>query len=413
MVSIQERRRILASLSGSLSAGEIFALISSGAVDTRASIARVTGLSRSTVSERLDALFDARLIREAADAQPTGGRPSKTLQVNEDGFLALAADVGEDHIRLVVTDLNAGILAESVTAIAVTEGPSVALEWIAAEARKLVTGLSRTVDDLLGLGLSVPAPVDFAHGEVVAPSVMTGWDGVDIQAEFRRLLDIPVLVENDVNARGLGEFLLAWRNYDQVFYVKAGTGIGSAILTGGSLFRGAQGAAGDVGHIRLEPQDGPLCRCGAIGCVEALGAGWAINRDLSGAGFAVESTRDSIELVRAGKPEAIHRIRESGRIIGRAIAYCVNLLNPSLVVVGGSLTEAGEHLLMGVRESVYQYSLPLATRELEVVRAQGDDRCGAVGAAHLVISRALEPDRVNDRIRLLQNAGAGSSNSSA
>lgn len=394
----------MASLTSSISAGEIFALVASGAVDTRASISRATGLSRSTVAERLEVLFDAGLIREAADAQPSGGRPSKTIQVNEAGFLALAADVGEDHIRLAVTDLQATILAESVTAIAVADGPTVALTWIANEARLLVAGLGRDIDSVLGLGLSVPAPVDFAHGQVVAPSVMTGWDGVDIEGEFRKLLDVPVLVENDVNARGLGEFLLAWRDYDQVFYVKAGTGIGSAILTSGALFRGAQGAAGDVGHMRLEPSDGPLCRCGAIGCVEALAAGWAINRDLKAAGFAVSATRDSIDMVRAGTPEAIHRMRESGRILGRAIAYCVNLLNPSLVVVGGSLTTAGEHLLMGVRESVYQYSLPLATRDLQVVPARGDERCGAIGAAHLVISQALEADRVNELIRAQQLA---------
>ena len=387
------------SLGNSLSAGEVFELIASGAVDTRASISRATGLSRSTVTERLDSLFAIGLIREAQEARPSGGRPSKSIQVNEDGFLALAADIGEDHIRLVVTDLTATVLAESVTAIAVTDGPHAALRWIAKEAANLLSEIGRDRTSLLGLGLSVPAPVDFAHGQVVAPSVMTGWDGVDIEAEFRARLDIPVIVENDVNARGLGEFLQAWQDNDNVLYVKAGTGIGSAILTGGSLFRGAQGAAGDIGHIRLEPTSGPLCRCGATGCVEALAAGWAINRDLVDAGFTVNSTRDAVELVRAGTPQAIHRFRESGRILGRAIAYCVNLLNPNLVIIGGSLTTAGDHLLLGIRESVYQYSLPLATRELQIVQAQGDERRGAIGAAHLVISPALHATRVNDLIR--------------
>lgn len=389
----------MASLSSSLSAGEILTLIASKSADTRSSIARTTGLSRSTITERLDVLFEMGLIRETAGVQPSGGRPSKTITLNDDSHLILAADLGEDCIRLLVTDLSASVLAESVTEIAVSKGPDVVLRWIAQEGVRLVKQLGRREDEILGLGLSVPAPVDFAHGQVVAPSVMTGWDGIDIQTVFQRLLDVPVLVENDVNARGLGEYRLAWQDYDQVFYVKADTGIGSAILTGGELFRGAQGAAGDVGHMRLDPQDGPLCRCGAIGCVEALAAGWAITRDLSAQGLNVDSTRDAIELAKSGSPEAIHRMRESGRILGRAIAYCVNLLNPSLVIVGGSLTGAGEHLLMGIRESVYQYSLPLATRELQVVQAHGDERCGAIGAAQLVIEYSLQADRVNERIR--------------
>lgn len=389
----------MASLSSSLSAGEILALIASKSADTRSSIAHLTGLSRSTVTERLDVLFEMGLIRETAGVQPSGGRPSKTITLNDGSHLILAADIGEDHIRLLVTDLSASVLVESVTEIAVSEGPAATLGWIAHEGGRLVEQLGRRKEEILGLGLSVPAPVDFARGQVVAPSVMTGWDGLDIQAEFRRLLDIPVLVENDVNARGLGEYLLAWHDYDQVFYVKADTGIGSAILTGGALFRGAQGVAGDIGHMRLDPQGGPLCRCGAIGCVEALAAGWAINRDLTAEGFEITSAHDAIELVRSGSPEAIHHVRESGRVLGRAIAYCVNLLNPSIIVVGGNLTGAGEHLLMGIRESVYQYSLPLATRDLRVAQARGDERCGAIGAAQLVIEYSLQADRVNERIR--------------
>jgi predicted NBD/HSP70 family sugar kinase len=382
----------------------VFAVIASGVANTRTELIRVTGLSRSTVTERLDALFDAGLIKEAEQRQPSGGRPSKRIVVKEDGHLVLAADLGEDHSRLVVTDLAGNVLAERVGAIAVGGGPTPLLSWIADSARELIADIGRRRDDLLGLGLAVPAPVDFAKGEVVAPSVMTGWDGVDIQARFREQLDIPVLVENDVNARGLGEYLQGWQAYDDVLYVKAGTGIGSAILTGHNLYRGAQGAAGDIGHIRLDPVDGPLCRCGAIGCVEAMAAGWAIVRDLVGQGMQVASTREAVAAGRENDPMAIHRIRESGRILGRAIAYTVNMLNPSLIIIGGSLTAAGDHLMLGIRESVYQYSLPLATRDLRLVTAQGDDRCGAIGMAHLVITTSLQPAQVNSRIRAVREA---------
>ncbi len=380
-------------------AGDVFEVIADGHANTRSELGRVTGLSRSTVAERLDALFDAGLIKESDEGEPSGGRPSRRIVVNHDGQVVLAADLGEDHSRLVVTNLAATVLAEEVGAVAVGGGPDPLLSWIAETSTRLVSRIGRTTADVLGLGLSVPAPVDFARGQVVAPSVMTGWDGVAIQARFRKLLDIPVLVENDVNARGLGEYLQGWQDYQDVLYVKAGTGIGSAIVTGGRLYRGAQGAAGDIGHVRLDPADGPLCRCGAVGCVEATSAGWAIVRDLSRQGLPVTSTREAIAAVRGNDPLAIHRIREAGRVLGRAIAYSVSMLNPGLIIVGGSLTGAGDHLMLGIRESVYQYSLPLATRDLQIVTAKGDERRGAIGAAHLVVKTALQAAAINERIR--------------
>lgn len=392
-----------------VSAGEVLALIASGRADTRSSLTELTRLSRSTVAERLEALFEAGLIRETEEVRPTGGRPSKRISLNYEGHLVLAADLGEDHARLILTDLAGKVVAESVAEVAVGSGPDVVLGWIAEEARALTARVGRALSDVIGLGLSVPAPVDFPRGQVVAPSVMTGWDGVDIQSRFRALLDIPVLVENDVNARALGEYVLHWPGYNEVLYVKAGTGIGSAILTGGRLYRGAQGAAGDIGHIRLEPVHGPLCRCGAIGCVEALAAGWSLVRDLREQGLNVDSTRDVLDAVRENDPNAIHRMREAGRILGRAIAYAVSMLNPDLVIVGGSLTAARDQLMMGIRESIYQYSLPLATRDLKVVQAQGDERCGAIGAAQLIIQQALQPDRVDEYLRQTRAPSGGSS----
>ncbi len=389
----------MAGLTTGVSAGEVLALIASGEARTRSAITQQTGLSRSTVAERLEVLFRAKLIREGAEARSTGGRPSKTLTLNNERHLILAADVGEDHVRLVVTDLTSTVLTETVGAISVSAGAETVVGWIVDHGTQLVAELDRDLADLIGVALSVPAPVDFVRGEVVGPSVMAGWEGVPIEALVRRTLDVPVVVENDVNARGYGEYLQAWRSFDEVFYVKAGTGIGSAIISSGSVFRGSRGAAGDIGHIRLEPGTGPLCRCGAVGCVEALAAGWALVRDLRAAGIEVADTRQAVELVTAGSPEAIHLLRQAGRTLGRAIAYSVSLLNPALVVVGGSLAGAGDHLLLGIRESVYQYSLPLATRELSMVQAVGGEQCGAVGAASLVIGRTLRADRINSRLK--------------
>lgn len=382
-----------------VSAGDIFTLIANGDATTRASIQSFTGLSRSTVTDRLDMLFGAGLIREGDNRQASGGRPSKKLLVNSDHHVAVAADVGETHTRVAITDVENRVLAEYVGPIQVSAGAVPVLQWIADKAMELLKNPNFSARRVLGVGLSLPAPVDFAAGQVVEPSVMTGWDGVDIEAEFRRFLDIPVFVENDVNARGFGEYLLGWSSYEHVLYVKAGTGIGSAIITNGQLYRGAQGAAGDLGHIRIDPVHGPLCRCGAVGCVEAQAAGWALVRDAHNLGLDVENVDGFIELAKFNSPEAVHLLREAGRLLGRAIAYTVNMLNPSLVIVGGKLVSAGDHLALGIRESIYQYSLPLATRELKVVTAMGDDRCGTIGVSRLVTQKLLTGDAVDELLR--------------
>lgn len=402
----------MAALSSIVSTGEILELIVSGRAVTRSSLSRITGLSRSTITERLDALFEANLIREGNLSPSTGGRPSRTLTLNADSHLTLAADIGEDHVRLVLTDLEARVLKESVGAVHVDAGPEKVLGWILEEGAALLDQVNRGIEEVIGVGLAVPAPVDFARSEVTGPSVMAGWEGVSVAALVQDTFVVPVVVENDVNARGLGEYLSHWQTFDDVFYVKAGTGIGSAILSARSVFRGAKGAAGDIGHIRMDPETGPLCRCGSIGCVEALAAGWSLVRDLRARGFDVTDTRDAMQLVADGSPEASQLLRQAGRYLGQAVAYSVSLLNPSLIVIGGSLTANNEHLLAGVRESVYQYCLPLATRDLQIVRARGDERCGAIGAAHLVIAQALSADRINrllasTTVRDIANANVG------
>jgi predicted NBD/HSP70 family sugar kinase len=393
----------VAALTVGTSAGEVLALVASGEARTRGALARRTGLSRATMAERLEVLFRAGLISEGTLNKPSGGRPSRVLTLDTDRYVVLAADVGEDHVRLLLTDLTGTVVAEQLGSMPVSAGAPTVLGWVGATGRRLLGDASRSPGDLLGVGLSLPAPVDHARGRVTSPSVMAGWDGHAIEELVRQTVDVPTVVENDVNARGYAEYLQDWRAYDDVLYVKAGTGIGSAIISAGTLFRGAQGAAGDIGHIRLRPDDGPLCRCGATGCVESVASGWSIVRDLRAEGFGVSTTREAMDLVRAGTPEAVNLLRAAGRTLGRAIAYAVSLLNPSIVVVGGSLT--GQHLLTGVRESVYSCSLPLATNELRIVEGRGDERSGATGAALLAVARALQPDMINGRLRLGAEVG--------
>jgi predicted NBD/HSP70 family sugar kinase len=233
---------------------------------------------------------------------------------------------------------------------------------------------------------------------------MRGWDDFDVCGYVSGALGVPALVDNDVNLMALAEYRRFWPNVDHFLFIKAGTGIGSGIILNGAVYRGARGASGDIGHIQFDEPKAPLCRCGKFGCVEARAAGWAIARDLRANGFAAQNARDVIALLERREPDCIQRVREAGRVLGEVAADVVSVLNPTTIVVGGTLSLAGEHLLAGFKELIYRRCLPLALDGLGVFSARSNDRAGVLGAAHLVIDAALAPEALSDTIaRLLKS----------
>jgi predicted NBD/HSP70 family sugar kinase len=195
----------------------------------------------------------------------------------------------------------------------------------------------------------------------------------------------------------VGEQRMCYPDVDHLAFVKVGTGVGCGIIAGGQVLRGAQGAAGDIGHTRVTVADvaeEPVCICGNTGCVEAYAGGWALIRDLQAAGRTVDTVDDVVALIRAGDPEAARLARRAGRILGEAVADAVSVLNPAVVVIGGQLAHAEDQLLAGIREVVYQRCLPLATRSLQLVRTRLDPRAGVLGLALLLTDAILAPQQV-------------------
>jgi len=175
-------------------------------------------------------------------------------------------------------------------------------------------------------------------------------------------------------------------------------GIGCGIVAGGAIYRGARGAAGDIGHIRATAREEVVCRCGNIGCLEAVAGGQALADALTAADIPAEHSRDVVELVRAGNPIAIRMVREAGRKLGEVLAGTVNFFNPGVIVIGGDIAEAHEHLLAGVREGIFGRSLPLATRDLRIVPSRLGDRAGVIGAATMVTEHVLSPSAVDQAL---------------
>ncbi|MDQ1658963.1 MAG: hypothetical protein QOD41_4046 [Cryptosporangiaceae bacterium] len=368
---------------------------------TKTDVMRETGLSRSTVNQRIDALLSAGLLIPAEEDARTRGRPAGQFVVNRARGVLLVADLGATGVHTALCDLGGAIHTERQAPADVTTGPEPVLGLIDGLFADMLTATGHTAGQVLGVGLDVPGPVDVTTGQVVSPPIMTGWDRYDIPGWFTPRYDAPVLVDKDVNAMAVAEHRLCHPDVAHLLMVKAGTGIGTGLIASGQVHRGADGAAGDVGHIQVTVDDvdtPPLCRCGNAGCVEAYAGGWALVRDLRAEGRDVSTVNDVVRLVRSGDLVAVRLARRAARILGGAIADAVNMFNPRVIVVGGQLAHTDEQLFAGIREVVYRRSLPLATRNLQIVHSELDPRGGVLGLAQQLVDGIYSPHRVQQLI---------------
>ncbi|MGI9644091.1 MAG: ROK family protein [Ilumatobacteraceae bacterium] len=382
--------------------GDLLDLIRSGRATTRGELGATTGLSRSTIAQRVDALLASGLVNEVAGTTSTGGRPPSRLVFNTGAGVVLVADLGATHATLAVCDLSADPLAMHGENIDIADGPDAILDWVRRGFDRLLADAGRRVDEVRGIGIGVPGPVDFSSGVAVKPPIMPGWNGVSIRAPFERY-GVPVLVDNDVNAMALGEYWRRTGEGDDLVVVKVGTGIGAGLIINGQIHRGAQGSAGDLGHVQAGGD--VVCSCGNTGCLEASAGGAALARQLRFMGYDTETGLDVVELVERGNTDAITAVREAGRLLGSVLASVVNMLNPSTILVGGSLAMADDHLLAGLREVVFRRATSLSTSELQLAKCALGDEAGVIGAAAMVAEQLFDPRAVE--ASLPRRAAAG------
>ncbi|WP_399925159.1 ROK family protein [Streptomyces kanamyceticus] len=391
---------------GQSCAGELLHLVRSGRATTRGALQEVTGLSRATVGQRLGRLFRAGWVREGAGGpvdSPLGGRPALRLEFDETHAVVLAAALETRHARTALLTLGGEIIAERSGPVAVEDGPDAVLGGLGARFGELLRESGRSAASVCGIGLAVPGPVDTGTGRVVQPPIMPGWDGYDIRTRLRRAFteapDLPVLVDNDANLMAYGEQHTHYPDCAAFALVKVSTGIGAGVVVDGAVYRGIDGGAGDIGHIRVPEGADALCRCGSHGCLAAVASGGAVARRLTEAGVAAASGSDVRALLEAGHPEAVRFAREAGRHVGEVLATVVTLLNPGVLMIAGDL--AGTPFLTGVRELLYQRALPRSTAHLDVVTSRLGERAALIGAAALVVEHLYAPDRAEERLAAL------------
>lgn len=370
---------------------------------SRHGMAEWLGFSKSKTNALIAGLVEQGLLEEAGLRPSSGGRRPETLQLHASLGVLVGVDIGATSLDVAVLRSNMTVLAQHDEPADVREGPGVVLARVRALIRELLGRCGLQARHVLGIGIGVPGPVNFATGQLVNPPLMPAWDSFSIRDYLREDYAAPVFVDNDVNLMALGELWRLKRALPNFLVIKVGTGIGCGIVCHGEVYRGAAGSAGDVGHICVD-QEGPRCHCGNLGCVEAMAAGPAITRMAVQAAEAGESSalaerlraQGRIEAIdvgqasRAGDAAANAIVQRAGSLIGQMLASIVNFFNPSHIFIGGGITHIGPLFLAAVRQSVYQRSLALSTRHLEIQYTPLGTQAGLIGAGVLAMHETLK-----------------------
>ena len=378
--------------------GDVLELIRHGRATTRGDVLEATGLSRMTISQRVDALLAAGMIVEGQTGEATGGRRRRSLAFNTSQSHVLVVAIDTTHTRIAVTDLSGAVLVEDSIDVPVSAGPSEVLDRIVLAVGAVLGKQGLDPDDLCGLGLSLPGPVDPVSGRPSQPPMLPGWDAYPVAEHLQPALPgVPVLTANDADAAAMGEYAAGYTHVESLCLVKVSTGIGTGIVIRGRSYSGFDGGAGDIGHVRVSPRSEARCQCGMQGCLAAVASGRAVAAELRSLGFAATSGREVRALLRAGEPEAARLTQAAGKRIGEVMATMVCLLNPEVVLVGGALASAP--LLAGMRETLYRLALPRATRHMALQLGSLGEDAAVAGMTRLVVDQEFSPDTVNARLR--------------
>jgi glucokinase-like ROK family protein len=351
---------------------------------TQAEIARSTGLSAATVSNIVRELKDGGTV----EVTPTsaGGRRARSVSLSGDAGIVVGVDFGHTHLRVAVGNLAHQVLAEEAEPLDVDASSAQGLDRAEQLVSRLITSTGLSQDKVVGVGLGVPAPIDVETGTLGSTAILPGWAGTNPRDDLAQRLGVPVHVDNDANLGALGE--LVWgsgRGVADLAYIKVADGVGAGLVISGQIYRGPGGTAGEIGHITLD-ESGPVCRCGNRGCLETFAAARYVLPLLHSAHGADLTIERMVQLARDGDPGCRRVIADVGRHIGSGVANLCNLINPSRMVLGGHLAEAGELVLGPIRESVARYAIPSAARQLAVMPGALGGRAEVLGALALVLS---------------------------
>ena len=355
---------------------------------SRADLARLTGLSRSTVSTLVSELQASGLVVEHEPAPDSDrvaqqGRPPTLLTLDRSAGLVLGIDFGHEQVHVAIADLSRTILAECTQALDVDKSAARALDVAVELADEVIAAAAVDGQAILGAGVGLSGPIDVSAGTVHTGKILPGWAGVRPADELEARLGLRVHLDNDANLGALAEVTLgAGIGARDAMYLMVSGGVGAGLILGGELYRGTGGTAGELGHVLVD-ESGPICRCGNRGCLEMMAGGRAIIALLRSSHGDDLTLDEVMALVADGDSGARRAIADAGRILGRSVAAIVNAFNPELVIVGGAVSAAGDVLLDPLQEAVHRYAIPSAAADVRITRGVLGERAEVLGALEL------------------------------
>lgn len=359
---------------------------------TQVELVGSTGLSAATISTIVKELTSSGLV----EVRPTSrsGRRAQLVTVARRVGLAIGVQVGTRHLRVALGDFGGEVIADQTLPLPSEHRIDTTLDRTALLIVDLLDRVGATLDELVGIAMAVPAPVDVATGLISVRGVMRGWDDEPVAQVMSKRLGKPVWVDNDANLGAFAEATLgAGRPFADVLYVRASHGIGAGIVLGGRLHRGFAGTAGEIGHVQVDPQ-GAICRCGSRGCLDTVVGADALLAPLAGSHGAL-TLRDVMHRALAGDPGCTRVVADAGEAIGAVLASAAQALNPQVVVVGGELAETGEMLLDPMRRELRRGMLPNLIAPIDIVPAMLGQQAEVMGALATVLENTDVADTVD------------------
>lgn len=383
--------------------GQILTLIHERGSISRAAIVRETKLSATAVSSIVFDLLNSGFVSEAGEGKSSGGRRPIILEFNPEARLAIGIDLGASHVSTVVTNLLGEVKTIRSERFGAADDPPGAIDLILQHLQEVIQAVGVPVSNYLGIGLSVPAPLEGEHLTRLSPVILPKWENIDLVDAFQSHYQLPVYVDNDANAGAIAE---KWwgngRGLSNLAYIKLGVGVGAGLIINDEIFRGAGGTAGEIGHTTIDP-NGPPCRCGNLGCMESYVGVPAVietaaarlkdypDSSLHHTGVDIDSI---VAAAVTGDLLAVEVVHEAARYLGISISNLLNLVNPEMVVIGGDLIEAGEVFLGQVKTIAFRQAISKVIDETSIVTSKLGSNVIAVGAATLVIYYAFLPTNI-------------------
>jgi glucokinase-like ROK family protein len=375
---------------------------------SRVELARELNLTRAAITSIINDLQAIGLVNEVEGKYPSGRKPI-VLEINPNRGYVVGVDIGSTHLTILLANYAAHVIKDIEWPIRIDEGPTVILGQVDQRLRDFLKESNLKMGDIKAICVGVPGPVVLQEGMVSEPPIMPGWDKFPIKNYIKSLWKVPVTIGNDAELGAIGEWAYgAGRGEDNLAYIKVGRGIGAGLLLDGQVYHGADGSAGEIGHFTIE-ENGPLCSCGNRGCLEAVAGGNAVAKR------AIESIKnghrtelsaitpiDSIEskdvIAAACNGDLLSQqiLSEAGSHLGTAIAGLVNLFNPSIIIIGGGVSQIGDLLLEPIRLTVRKRSLKMASKGLRISTALLGRRSSGMGAVVQALSLVLHTEIENN-----------------